>query len=80
MYFDYTKLNDRIKEKFTSQANFAKKLPVSERSLSLKLNNKRGWKQVEISRACYLLDIDIDDVAAYFFTANVQRDEHNKSA
>lgn len=46
--FDYSKLLGRIKEKFGSNSNFALSMKISERSMSLKLNNKVEWKQNEI--------------------------------
>ena len=42
MSFDYSKLAGAIHEKFRTQANFAKAIGLSERSLSLKLiGNKK---------------------------------------
>ena len=45
---------------------------VGERTLSLKINNKRYWKQWEITKACKLLDINKEDIVSYFFTLKVQ--------
>jgi hypothetical protein len=45
---------------------------LSERSLSLKLNSKVGFKQSEIAKACKLLDIAESDIPEYFFTLKVQ--------
>ncbi|WP_459831247.1 DUF739 family protein [Howardella ureilytica] len=39
MSYDYSKLKGRIIEKYNSNKNFSKKMNISERSLSLKLNN-----------------------------------------
>ena len=39
MMFNYDKLKGRIVEKFGTQMAFSKALGVSERTLSLKLNN-----------------------------------------
>ena len=78
MSFDYAKLLGRIKEIFKKQANFAAKMPMSERSLSLKLNNKRDWKQTEIDRACELLFIQAVEIGEYFFAHNVQGVEQNQ--
>ena len=49
MKFDYSKLNGRITEIFNSQKKFAKAMDLSERSISLKLNNQRYWKNNEIT-------------------------------
>lgn len=70
--FDYQKLLGRIVEKYRTQARFANAMKLSERSLSLKLNNKVPWRQAEIEEARMLLDIPPTDVYAYFFAAKVQ--------
>ena len=51
MSFKYAKLSGRIKEKFKTQERFAEAMNMSPRSISLKLNNKREWKQNEIDKA-----------------------------
>jgi hypothetical protein len=40
---------------------------LSERTISLKLNGKVGWKQSEIATACRILDIKECEIASYFF-------------
>ncbi|MFC2678848.1 MAG: DUF739 family protein [Granulicatella sp.] len=69
---DFSKLSGRIVEKYGTQYNFAIALGLSERSLSLKLNNKVGWRDEEMERAIDLLDLDLNDIPAYFFTNLVQ--------
>lgn len=73
--FDYCKLTNRITEKFSCDVNFAIKMGFSERTLSLKLNNKGDFKQSEIVKACTLLDIPLSEVNSYFFTIKVQNIE-----
>lgn len=68
MPYDYSKLNGLIIEKCNSQGGFAKEMDLSERSVSLKLNGKVGWKQSEIDRACNLLGIESKYIGLYFFT------------
>ncbi len=75
MAFDYSKLNGKIKEKFGTQAEFAKAMGLSERTVSLKLNGKIFFKQPEIAKACDLLKIGEDDVMEYFFKKKVQKIE-----
>ena len=41
----YSKLIGRIAEKVGTQSEFAARIGLSERSVSLKLNGKVGWKQ-----------------------------------
>ena len=68
MPYNYSKLLGRIVEKVGTRANFAEKLGLSERSMSLKLNGRVGWKQTEISKACEILEILPAEIPAYFFT------------
>ena len=72
MAFNYQKLLGRITEKMGSQAEFARCMELSERTISLKLNGKVPFKQNEIVKASNLLEIDNSDIAAYFFTVYVQ--------
>ena len=72
MKFDYSKLNGRITEIFNSQKKFAKAMNLSERSISLKLNNQRYWKNNEITTACNLLLIPANQIGDYFFKLEVQ--------
>ena len=69
---DFSKLSGKIVEKYGTQYNFAIALGLSERSLSLKLNNKVGWRDEEMERAIDLLNLDLNDIPAYFFTNIVQ--------
>lgn len=75
MPFKYAKLLGRIKEKFKTQERFAVAMDMSSRSISLKLNNKREWKQNEIDKACELLGISTTEIGEFFFTNNVQNVE-----
>lgn len=72
MAFNYQKLRGRITEKMGSQTEFARRMELSERTISLKLNGKVPFKQNEIVKASNLLEIDNSDIAAYFFTVYVQ--------
>ncbi len=72
MEYDYSKLLGRIKEICGGQSIFAKKMGLSDRSISLKLNNKMAWKQPEMLRAAQVLDFPPSDIQAYFFTLKVQ--------
>ena len=72
MAFNYQKLLGRITEKMGSQAQFARRMELSERTISLKLNGKVPFKQNEIVKASNLLEIDNSDIATYFFTVYVQ--------
>lgn len=71
MSYDYSKLLGRIVEKQGTQAKFATEMGISERSLSLKLNDKVPWKDTEISKACKILDIADSEMHLYFFKYKV---------
>lgn len=73
MAFNHSKLRGRIIEKFGTQGCFSKALGVSERTLSLKLNNKIFFSQDEISRMSELLEITSDKIQFYFFEKEVQQ-------
>jgi len=72
MLYDYSKLEGRIVEKFGTRKNFAEAFGTSERTMSLKLNNRVPWKQDEMQKASNLLDFPESDIQAYFFTYKVQ--------
>ena len=72
MLYDYAKLLGRIVEKVGTQSKFAERMELSERSVSLKLNGKVGWKQNEIAKACTVLEVSADEISSYFFTTKVQ--------
>ena len=71
MSFEYSKLAGKIKEIFDTQGKFATAMCLSERSLSMKLSNQRGWKQNEIKKACTLLGIPREEIHDYFFAEKV---------
>lgn len=80
MAFEYNKLRGRIVEMFGSQAAFASAMKWSERTLSLKMNCVRPWKQQDICKAVELLKLTHEDIPAYFFTPKVQNIEHKEDA
>lgn len=73
MAYDYNKLRGRIKEKFETQAQFAKSMKMSEVALSQRLNNITKFTQDEITRACVLLNIDDSKIYQYFFARKIQK-------
>lgn len=67
MAYDYSALCGKIVEICKTQSAFAARMNLSERTVSLKLNNLRTWKQPEIVKACEVLAIPDSDIARYFF-------------
>jgi hypothetical protein len=72
MEYDYKLLLGKITEVFGTQANFAKALGKSERTISLKLNNKVDWTQDEMIAAAKALQVELTSIPQYFFTLKVQ--------
>lgn len=72
MMFNYDKLKGRIVEIFRTQYKFAEAMGWSERTLCLKLNGNRAWKQTDICKAIKLLNLTEADIPTYFFTIKVQ--------
>ena len=70
--YDYSKLYGKIREKEKSNAVFSSKLGISERTLSLKLNNKVDFRQNEITKACDILEIPVEEISQYFFAYKTQ--------
>ena len=73
MMYDYSFLDGEITRIFKTRGNFAKEMGLSERSISLKMNNKVPWTQPEISKACTLLGITEKKINQYFFKVKVQK-------
>lgn len=72
MCYNYSKLNGKIVEKYGTQSKFAEAMGLSERTISLKLNNLVAWKQTEITKAIDILDIPANKIQDYFFNQKVQ--------
>ena len=72
LIYDYSKLRGRILEICGTVLEFSKQIGLSQRSISLKLNNKLYFKQNEIQKAVEILKIKDEDINLYFFTRKVQ--------
>lgn len=70
MAFNYNKLKGRIVEICGTQSEFALRMGLSERTISLKLQGKISWKQKEIMKALDVLNLSASDVQEYFFNVN----------
>lgn len=67
----YAKLRGLIRERYKTQEAFADAMGMDRSTLSMKLNGKSEWSRIEIENACALLEIQIKEVYAYFFTEKV---------
>lgn len=72
-HYDYSKLKGRIKECFLTQSEFAKKLGISDASLSYKLNNKTVFDQNQIQDSIEIFDLTAQETMEYFFTLEVEK-------
>lgn len=70
MTFDFSRLKGRIAEKFGTRAAFASHLGMQPSALSNRLNGATHFRADEILTICQpdCLDIDAQEVSAYFFT------------
>ena len=73
MKFDYSKLIGKIKEKYPNRNDFAKLIPLSNNSLSKKLNNKVSFNSQEIFTISRILNINNDDIGSYFYDPKVEK-------
>lgn len=76
--FDYSKLRGRIREKFGSYKKLAPHISFTTVSLSNKLNNKSYFDSPEILELAKALEIEDEELNAYFFNLIVRKDEQAK--
>jgi DNA-binding XRE family transcriptional regulator len=63
----YPKIRGAIREKYGTQAAFAKELGVNPSTLIKKLAGKVEWTLSEVQLATKLLGIPYDQISEYFF-------------
>lgn len=68
MPYTYSKLRGRIIEKYGTQSKFARKLGVSQNSVSKKMNCQTEFSQADIIQWSMLLDVQKNEYGEYFFT------------
>lgn len=71
MLFDYSKIKGRIIEKVGSLGKFAEAMGWSIQTQHKKLSGRIPWTQKDMITAVRVLDLEIDDIPAYFFAAKV---------
>ena len=62
----YPELCGKIREKFRTQAAFARAMEMNPTTLSNKLSGKSQWTFDEVAKACYLLGIPMEESQRYF--------------
>jgi hypothetical protein len=72
MEFDFSKLLGRIIEKYGTRSAFATAMGMADSALSNRISNKIHFDAEEICQACELLDIEPQDIPAYFFALKVR--------
>lgn len=70
--FDYSKLLGRIKEICRTQAVFARAMGMSLGAINARLHNHTSFDDREICKACAILQLEPEDIPAYFFRLTVQ--------
>lgn len=73
MAFNYAKLLGRIRECGLTQRELAKKIGISEGTLSAKLNNQFAFTVTEMNSIRRVLDIQKQEIGVYFFDEKVQK-------
>lgn len=66
--FKYNKLLGKMKELEYTQGSMAKELKISKNAFTNKIKGRSNFTQNEILFMCEKLNIDSNEIAAYFFT------------
>lgn len=75
--FNYDKLKEKISEVFKSKSAYAHWLGITETSLNNKLNSNSYFNQDQIIRTVDYIGAKKDEVVAYFFTLEVEKNTIN---
>ena len=66
----YPELCGRIREKYRTQGNLARKVGMNPSTLSAKLTGKSQWSFLDVAKICKAIDIPMAE-APNFFTPDV---------
>lgn len=75
--FNYSKLKGKIRELDMTQREYAQAIGITERTLNLRLHNKRLFKQDEIIKTMELFNEPVENIHIYFFTQKVAKNKTN---
>ena len=70
---DNLNLRGRIIQKYGSQKEFAKRLDITEQTVTAKLNGRSQFTQDDILLWCNALDIIAEDEGEYFFAEKLSK-------
>jgi DNA-binding XRE family transcriptional regulator len=65
--FNYSKLLGKMRECNYTQEKLAKAVKMNKGTLNAKLKNKGNFTAPEMDSICQLLNIDSNEIGAYFF-------------
>ena len=63
---EYAKLRGRIREKFKTQAEFARAIGYNPSTVSKKLCGEVDWTRSDIVESCKVLDIPCNEAMKFF--------------
>lgn len=75
LIFDHSKLRGKIREVIGSEQDFCILMNLSPTTMTLKLNGKRKFTQLEMRNAISILEIDPKEISEYFFKIKVRETE-----
>jgi hypothetical protein len=67
---DYTRLLERIREKYGTQDEFARVSGFSSVEITAKLNNDTDFTLPEMDKVCSVLEIQSEEIPKFFFKEN----------
>lgn len=70
MAFNFNKLKGRIVEVLGTREVFCEKMGFTHATLYNTFSGKRYFTQLEIDKACEILNIPHDEIPTYFFNKN----------
>lgn len=73
IFFDYSKLNGKITEKFKRQTLFIEKISMSAPTFIRKINNGGYFTQEEMEEILTILDVELSEIYDYFFVVKVRK-------
>lgn len=73
--YNFNRLRGKIVEICGTQGEFARRMGLSEHTMTQKMNGRVPFNQFEIDRAVGILSLEKEDIPAYFFVKKVKNIE-----